>query len=826
MLTGAPRQVIARAIAALKDADHPAVRALKFACAVDSLPRRPAEPHATAPKEKRAAIALLCMCACALAWFGYVWGAHKYATSPEKPEFYQSRFVPALNFACSGRLSHVELDAASQAFMKMEIDALPSCAPVRAAAPQSIWRAFDNQSAYMYAATAAVWRTAGVKWSSLSILAGIFGAVLAVAAFIFFRAFSPSTILAGLLSLTFLHVPIIGEFAPHLRDFSKAPFILLPLGLLAVAVTRRLSRRVTIALFAAAGAATAIGSGFRPDVAVISPIAACAAALLFFKNGGSMAALRVAAVSIACFMAAAVAGGLPQRALAAGHPPVATLTPHFFNLGFAERFFESDLKMLSTGYAAIREYEDGVALAHAHSHYAPDNGDPIPPASAMAGYPPAYDAAAWDYFASIASTLPHDTFIRVFYAFDRLLDLMPNWMGGFGILLLVPLAAAGLGAPREAFFLVLSAGVLILISTLQFAPRHFFYLIAFGYALTLASVTSLLALAIAAAKGRAIPDQRLAIAFYAAGAGLFVLIWPVDLALGEWQDRNLARIEADYAARDWRPLIIRYGDGEIAIAKAPSQDEVVMLKLVLRGNDSPDAPIPDALVSAVNGSQVEATREGLRVTVGRPHGYQLVVGPFASADYRTKNRSGEASVFFDVTSEVDDLHVGLQNADRSRWLGGIRKLSRGNQKILANVAIGEGEEQFFIVFEKSTQAIGNFTVKTIASAADESACFPTEALASAVYRIRGSFDRTMRAEELDAASGNAYYFPGVFNQYALLERLQIKGRHIGCVGGVWWSPAPPGTPRIELMMADGAREGPNRRGRLPDILRNILFPPD
>ena len=526
---------------------------------IDSYPRFKDEPSlAQAPARiAQFSLILTAVLVVILATVGFQLGSKTYLLNEDRAEFYRHYYIPAVNLACSGRFKLFQPDEITQDFLDNKIDSLDDCDRVRSAQNFEYWAPFHSQSAYMYALVAANWHLLGYSWKSLYLIAGIFGASFAVGGYVFLRAFAFSNVLSFAGALFVLHTPIVIEYIPHLRDFSKAQFILLSTGLLGIAVTRQLSLRWVLALFAAAGLVVGIGRGFRPDTVLILPIAVLLSLVLVDLNAWR-ASWRKSAMAVGAFLFTFILASLPLGLVYLSHSGVGSLTPHFFTLGFADFFLEGQLKMSSPGYVQAPFYSDEFALLSVDAFHGGE-GDFKSFATTE------YDARAWKFLIHNLITFPHDMFMRILYALNIVGQLEHN-IHFFGPMAIFLLALSVLGLPRGVIVFTVVAGSLIAVSTMQFHIRHYFYMVAFGPALGLCGLTGI---AIVCKRWRYSQNnvnlralKTLALVFLITGIGIIL----IDRVAGRIQDRNVAGIVDYYASQDWRPTTFNTDGADLTIA--------------------------------------------------------------------------------------------------------------------------------------------------------------------------------------------------------------------------------------------------------------------
>jgi tetratricopeptide (TPR) repeat protein len=141
------------------------------------------------------------------------------------------------------------------------------------------------------------WRIFGISHASLQYLCALFYGFAAVALYFVFRlGMGRMTSVAGALMVLLLP-PFLGV-APLLRDFSKAPFILLFIALAGNVLKQRGTGRTLLQYSMLLGVVVGIGYGFRQDMLICVPV--LLATLLFAPLHGNWRFLyRVSALALA-----------------------------------------------------------------------------------------------------------------------------------------------------------------------------------------------------------------------------------------------------------------------------------------------------------------------------------------------------------------------------------------------------------------------------------------------------------------------------------------------------------------------------------------------
>ncbi len=184
------------------------------------------------------------------------------------PEPWTRELGAAIAFACGHGFVDpgYEPSPAVTAFLNKQIDRL-SCealpVPARERSPNFTQRLYR----YMTLAVGITWKLFGISWTMLAILFGVLYAATTGAIYGLFRLVTTRTAAsAGAAIMTVS--PLQLRYLPQLRDYAKAPFLLMLILILAALVLRPFTPRRLLVLAACYGAALGIGFGFRNDLLI------------------------------------------------------------------------------------------------------------------------------------------------------------------------------------------------------------------------------------------------------------------------------------------------------------------------------------------------------------------------------------------------------------------------------------------------------------------------------------------------------------------------------------------------------------------------------
>ena len=202
-----------------------------------------------------------------------------YRAAGVQPFFYQTNFEPAVMMACGRGFGVASLPSPALVdFLQTRRDGF-DCGVLPAAPSRPLTLTANANWYYMYGTVAALWRVTGVSWAAIDILVAAFGGGVTLLLYGLFRLMTGRGA-AALLSLLLTLSPANLTHLLSLRDYSKAPFVLAAILILAVLVLRPMARAWTLALAALYGAVVGVGYGFRGDLAVMVPFGAVVALLL------------------------------------------------------------------------------------------------------------------------------------------------------------------------------------------------------------------------------------------------------------------------------------------------------------------------------------------------------------------------------------------------------------------------------------------------------------------------------------------------------------------------------------------------------------------
>jgi hypothetical protein len=413
-----------------------------------------------------------------------------------RPRFYQEQFAAAVMLACGRGFQNVDRETipALNEFLLTHTDAfscanLPDRVPALALAPMQ--RAFR----YQMSLVALTWGAAGIAWSALAPLYGVFFGTTVALAYALFRTGmgrSVAALCAAALAVSTIHL----IYLPHLRDYSKAPFVLALVLLLAWLVSQPVRPGRVYAIAAAYGIVLGIGIGFRNDLLMCAPL--FVPVLLFFLPGPLRAHLPVKAIALAIAAAAFVIVTRPMLAMYA--PGGGGSVQHVTLLGLISPFNDAmgvtDDGLYEWGYDFKDEFVQAEVASYANRVHGRDGF--------LEMYGLEYDRSAAEYIKTIATTFPADVLVRGYASVIKVLAVPynttslqpPTWVSNprvirayhgrerilraLGILWPFVVGVALIAISWRSVRLALFAMVIVLylgaLPALQFNERHFFHL--------------------------------------------------------------------------------------------------------------------------------------------------------------------------------------------------------------------------------------------------------------------------------------------------------------------------------------------------------------
>ena len=424
-------------------------------------------------------------------------------------EFYQGYFGAAVSAGCGRGFNNPGGDPRINAFLATTAQSVP-CSAVRHAVIEPP-TAFQSMHRYLMGSAGLIWRIRGaVTWQGLvPLFAILFGSTVVLGYAI--GRLALGRVLAAAVALALMFSGNNLGILPLLRDYSKAPFFLGTVLLLALLVRQLRPTRQTLMLAGILGAVVGVGFGFRTDLlAAVPGVIVCLAA---FLPGPLKSSWRLRLAAVGVFFAAFLITAAPVLRGISEHGGGSTA--HVSLLGFASPFDDA-LGLETPYYQWSYDYSDThiATLLDMYSNWTKGNTEPL------VNDTPRYEVFGREYLRLIVRHFPADLLARGYASVLRVLELPVNGMvnhryldpneqpigienpqmlaryerayGGLvavvgsgtilmAIAALLLLAARSLRIALFAAFVVLYFGAYTL---LQFSLRHTFHLEIFGLWLT------------------------------------------------------------------------------------------------------------------------------------------------------------------------------------------------------------------------------------------------------------------------------------------------------------------------------------------------------
>lgn len=408
-----------------------------------------------------------------------------------RPYFYQSNFEPAVMMACGRGFGLAQPPPVALIDFLNERRDHFDCAEVASSTIVPLTGAAHASWYYLYGATAAVWKVTGVSWEAVDILGALLAGIATAMLFGLFRLVTGEGVAAALALIVTLSPTNLAQLL-SVRDYSKAPFALAALLILATLVLRPMTRNVTWAVAALYGAVVGLGYGFRGDLAIMVPFGALMVGA-FLPGAWRAHAVRNAAAVVA-LVAAFLTMALPViRGLDKGGCQF-----HVALLGLTTPLTD-ELALTPPLYRFGDNLTDTFAILKVGDYAARVRHEPVPNYCDAA-----YDEASGELYLGLARSFPADMVVRAYRsvwtvlrqglaipgAGDSAMFTSPAINTGYGLLNGVTTAIAPAGpvlmlaalvlafATSARLGLALTVSVLFLAGypAIQFEGRHWFHL--------------------------------------------------------------------------------------------------------------------------------------------------------------------------------------------------------------------------------------------------------------------------------------------------------------------------------------------------------------
>lgn len=272
------------------------------------------------------------------------------------PHFYQTFFSPAIMVACDRAYTDlVPLGNSLPAkFLNNQVDSL-SCSDLPQNLSISDGISGGQQWFYLMQFTGNLWKITGINWKVMDCAVAVFFALTILITFKLLLLVSSKRI-AVILSLIFALYSTHLDFLSSLRDYSKVPFILSIILIMAITLVNKVKWSSAAYLAFAAGSLLAIGYGFRADVGLLLPI--CLMFYVLRLKSESCQDFAKRGLALLAFVVGFVAFMSPLYEI---FREKGTCSYHFGLLGLADIFYAKLGLVRPEAYSILHEYNDRSA---------------------------------------------------------------------------------------------------------------------------------------------------------------------------------------------------------------------------------------------------------------------------------------------------------------------------------------------------------------------------------------------------------------------------------------------------------------------------------
>ena len=446
---------------------------------------------------------------CALVLVGLLMGLRLWATDGARGFFYQTEFAPAFSIACGKGFRNIGGAKGDEvrAFLAGR-GPVPTCDGVFTANPEMVEpNILQYQTISLQYAFGHLWKGLGVGWHAAGIVLGVLVALLAFAAYFLasqFLGFAPS-LLIGLTGA--LAIGPLATYAVDIRDFSKAPFIVMLLGLFFAITFGDRARLMRLGL--AAALVACIGIGFRSDVSLfllLTPLAFLIRAIRADARASALTGLAIFALVCLAFNTLLLdfSHGLGRN------------FPHFVVLGHARQFL-LHAGLIPSPQGAMTVYND-IYVHALVGMFTTGAGGQAPAYASLA-----YDEAGRRFLIELIKVFPaNELTLAVSAAYRSLFPFLKASDSAALALLVIACFTAILSLRAKGALFVALAIALAGLTGVQFDPRHYLHVFILGLILVAILVATLMD-----AAGARVAGQR--------WAGMRPLLWAEPPAGYGWR---------------------------------------------------------------------------------------------------------------------------------------------------------------------------------------------------------------------------------------------------------------------------------------------------
>lgn len=384
------------------------------------------------------------------------------------PSFYQNSFGPAVELACKDS-AKAQDPVALNDFLSLKRQNI-SCNEVPSELPYSHpgEKLLQKLSAYLLGTVGLLWRLTGVSWDAIKFLDGVLFAISSAFAYGIFRL-GTGKLVSILATLVLIFSDLQLSNLPHLRDYSKTPFIFATVFMIGFMVRYPLNRSQLLIFSGLTGFILGLGIGFRSDLILFAPLLPIT--ICFFLPFNIGVNLKNKILSLILYVVIFIVTCWPILKAMGGSGNML----HVVLLGLMSPF-DIDLRIIPAIYEWGYRYNDTyvweVVSSFAERAMGAVNITAIDSSD--------YGRAGLAYYLEIFKQFPADIFIRFLAAAINILGIA-NSSARWSIeyvpwLTIVVLIIISIKSFRKAIFTLLMILFLCGYPSLQFAERHYFYL--------------------------------------------------------------------------------------------------------------------------------------------------------------------------------------------------------------------------------------------------------------------------------------------------------------------------------------------------------------
>lgn len=793
------------------------------------------QPHCKLAKRLETTIVI------SLLAFSFYFGASVYLKNIDSAIFYQRWFDTALNLACTGKFEAFRAMGAALEFLQTERQQLPNCDGVAGSVSRPL-NGLDPSNPFLQLLAAFSWRVFGIAWESLFFVAGLLTAGFCIANYALLRVFFPSRLVSAFLAISAVATAPAVNYIQHLRDYSKAAFIVAAIAILAGEVIRPRSLRRHVFAGLSAGVVVGVGLGFRNDINVILPMVALLPLLLL----ATVPPLRFLKASMCIwggFVAGYVALSIVRTSLVPLPETTGSFVSHFFVLGFADPFFRH-LGMSDAPYSVISFYKDGYA--HALGILLSGAVSDVPSELPTAEYQKVMTAV----FELALLQTPNDAFLRVFYAANKIGDISIFNMLFWNLFIAIVLCFVALTRGRQVLSIAIPYAILVSASTLQFDERHVFYLAIFGPAVLLIILEAAVSQGRDWFRGEGLQVKRSAVwlvlgaAVGSASAVAIISSWSLSkqatslkTTLGKYRHLNWTAIDHSLTGKLLSPTghlslkdgtMLRFETKTTSKIDRPGPVLVAFSRMRFTVNASAEAGMEMRIVdwNIIQGELTKQAGGGVSIESDRP-GYIIQSAPISGRALlnRLSTELGR-QVILRISGETRSgtVLVRVLNVTRNRWVTAER-IPGGTWILEIPFEIGADTDEFRVVFENGDDLPARLNVRSVAYDRNDSDCHAQVASVAAKYSYLGkSLITSQKATQITPAMSGpwSYFFPVIYSKYLSFEGVELSGVGPNCL--IDWSITtdfPAGVLPVE-MLATESGIALDHRGDWGEIWRDFL----